>query len=358
MRIELRSVHKRYGDVDVVSDLSLLLPSGQVTALLGPSGCGKTTTLRMIAGLERATAGSIVLGDRVVDDAAAGVFVPPEERGLGMVFQSYALWPHKTVLENVAYPLSLRGRSSGKSKAVVVEQAERALARVRLQDLAQRAPHQLSGGQQQRVAVARALVGDGEKAPPVLLLDEPLANLDARLREDMRAELAAIARSSGATVVAVTHDQQEAFALADAVVVLERGRLAQRGSPEEIYLHPASPFVGSFGGPMAFLEGAAAAGGDVVDVHGWSMPRARISGEVGGRVQLGVRPEWLVPGAAGVVVVVAQRLFLGREHELTVSTAVGNVKLTVRVPSTSTPPAVGARLQLELARACAFPSTG
>ncbi|MDP2339355.1 MAG: ABC transporter ATP-binding protein [Deltaproteobacteria bacterium] len=352
MQIELRSVHKRYGDVDVVADLSLLLPAGQVTALLGPSGCGKTTTLRMIAGLERCTAGSIRIGDRVVDDAAAGIFVPPEERGLGMVFQSYALWPHKTVLENVAYPLTLRG---GKSKAVVVEQAMRALQRVRLHDLAQRAPHQLSGGQQQRVAVARALVGDGERAPPVLLLDEPLANLDARLREDMRAELAAIARTSGATVVAVTHDQQEAFALADAVVVLERGRLAQRGSPEEIYLHPRSPFVGSFGGPMAFLDAVAPDAGGAVDVAGWSMPRARVSGECSGRVQLGVRPEWMVPGEAGVVVVVEQRLFLGREHEVSVVTAVGGIKLTLRVPSTSPAPAVGARLQLELSRACAFP---
>jgi len=352
MQIELRSVHKRYGDVDVVADLSLLLPAGQVTALLGPSGCGKTTTLRMIAGLERCTGGSICIGDRVVDDAAAGVFVPPEERGLGMVFQSYALWPHKTVLENVAYPLTLRRQ--GKSAAVVVEQALKALQRVRLQDLAQRAPHQLSGGQQQRVAVARALVGDGDRAPPVLLLDEPLANLDARLREDMRAELAAIARSSGATVVAVTHDQQEAFALADAVVVLERGRLAQRGSPEEIYLHPVSPFVGSFGGPMAFLEGTAA--GSVVDVAGWSMPAARISGALLGRVQLGVRPEWMVPGEAGVDVVVVQTLFLGREHEVSVTSMVGGVKLGLRVPSTSPAPAVGARLKLDLSRACAFPA--
>ncbi len=356
MQIELRSVHKRYGDVDVVVDLSLVLPAGQVTALLGPSGCGKTTTLRMIAGLERCSAGAISLGNRVVDDAGAGVFVPPEERGLGMVFQSYALWPHKTVLENVAYPLTLRGRSRGKSKAVVVEQAFRALQRVRLQDLAQRAPHQLSGGQQQRVAVARALVGDGEHAPPVLLLDEPLANLDARLREDMRAELAAIARSSGATVVAVTHDQQEAFALADAVVVLERGRLAQRGTPEEIYLQPLSPFVGSFGGPMAFLP-AQSAGPDVV-VAGWAMSRTRLHGPAlagGEQLQLGVRPEWLVPADAGVDVVVVQRLFLGREHELAVETLVGGWRLTLRLPSTTTAPPAGARLKLELTRACAFP---
>ncbi len=354
MRIELKSVSKRYGDVGVVFDLSLELRSGQVTALLGPSGCGKTTTLRMIAGLERCSGGTITLGDRVVDDGGS-VFVPPEQRGLGMVFQSYALWPHKTVLENVAYPLSLLKLD----RAVVVDRARKALERVRLLDLADRAPHQLSGGQQQRVAVARSLVGDGEKAPPVLLLDEPLANLDARLREDMRAELALIARTSGATVVAVTHDQQEAFALADVVVVLEKGRLAQVGTPEQIYLQPSSAFVGAFGGPMAFLP-AERAGGDVV-VCGHRVAAGLVSGQPAATaLSLGVRPEWLVDGPANgpaggaLDVVVLQRLFLGREHEVLVETRQGAHRLTLRVPSTSTAPAPGTVLHLAVTRACAF----
>jgi ABC-type Fe3+/spermidine/putrescine transport system ATPase subunit len=351
MRIELVNVHKRYGDVSVVVDLSLSLASGQVTALLGPSGCGKTTTLRMIAGLERASAGRVVLGDRVVDDAGA-VFVPPEQRGLGMVFQSYALWPHKSVLENVAYPLTLRGLA----RDVVAARAKAALDSVRLSELAARAPHQLSGGQQQRVAVARALVGDGEKAPPILLLDEPLANLDARLREDMRAELAHIAKSSGATVVAVTHDQQEAFALADHVVVLERGRLAQQGTPEELYLRPASAFVGAFAGPMAFLPATRADNGDVV-VAGAHVAAA-VVGDAAPALSLGLRPEWLVPcddaRSGALVVAVVQRLFLGREHELLVETHEGGHRLTLRTPSTSAAPSPGSVLALTVTRACAF----
>ena len=353
MRIELQGVFKSYGEVSVVVDLSLDLPSGKVTALLGPSGCGKTTTLRMIAGLERVTRGVIKIGDRVVDDGA-GVFVAPEDRGLGMVFQSYALWPHKTVRENVGYPLTLQRQA----RAVVDERAQRALASVRLAELAARYPHQLSGGQQQRVAVARALIGNGERPPPVLLLDEPLANLDARLREEMRAELAAAARASGATVVAVTHDQQEAFALADSVVVLERGRLAQTGSPEDIYLRPSSSFVGGFGGPMAFFpvarrDGAASVCGVVVDP-------ANVAGDLSSATTLGIRPEWFTVsradegGGSGIAVVVEQRLFLGREHEVVVVTTEGGHRVALRLPSTSPAPAPGTPLWLQPTRACAF----
>lgn len=356
MRIELRNVDKRYGDVAVVKNLSLVLPSGKVTALLGPSGCGKTTTLRMIAGLERASGGTIHLGDDVVDDAA-GVFLPPERRGLGMVFQSYALWPHKTISENVGYPLGLAmaGRPT-KSRPEIDAAVLRALRKVRLDDLASRHPHQLSGGQQQRVAVARALIGDGDKAPPVLLLDEPLANLDARLREDMRAELAHIARTSGATVVAVTHDQQEAFALADSVVVLERGGLAQAGTPEDIYLRPASPFVATFGGPMTFMP-ARREGADVV-VCGVRIAAGLVFGDSAGSFTLGVRPEWFSVDVDGdspcIDAVVVQRLFLGREHEVVVETREGNHTITLRLPSTQSPPEPGHTLGLRPLRACAF----
>lgn len=352
MDIRLEQVGKRYGDVEVVVGLDLTLASGRVVALLGPSGCGKTTTLRMIAGLERVSSGRVSIGGVVVDDGQ--VFVPPEKRGLGMVFQSYALWPHKSVVDNVAYPLALRGLSATARR----EKALQALGRVHLDHLADRQPHQLSGGQQQRVAVARAVVGDGDRSPPVLLLDEPLANLDAKLREEMRGELSMLARQSGATVVIVTHDQQEAFAVADEVVVLDKGRLAQHGTPLDIYARPATPFVGAFGGPMAFLAGRL--DGDDVVVDG-----ARVSRRVcvvtpgapsGGDVTVGLRPEWLAPSPSGIAVTVRQRLFLGREHELSVTTT-SQRPLLVRVPSLETPPAVGGVLHLQPQKAVLFPPT-
>ena len=360
MEIRLEAIQKRYGDVEVIANLSLTLPSGRVVALLGPSGCGKTTTLRMIAGLERVSGGRLFIGDDLVDDGA-GTFVPPERRGLGMVFQSYALWPHLSVLENVAYPLKLRGLKGTERDDL----ARKALARVRLEHLAARRPDQLSGGQQQRVAVARAIVGDGHKAPPVLLLDEPLANLDAKLREEMRSELATLARESGATVVVVTHDQQEAFSLADSVVVLDGGALAQQGSPEDIYLRPSTPFVGAFGGAMTFLDAHKAGHqvkvGDVIidgDHHG----------DVDdGPVRLGLRPEWLRARDAanttnptnaadtGLAAVVLQRSFLGREHELRLGLGgVDGPTLLYRLPSTAVAPEVGATWHLIPERVCLF----
>ncbi len=353
--IALHGVSKRYGALDVVSDLSITIAPGRVVALLGPSGCGKTTTLRMIAGLERISGGSVRIGDHVVDDGA-NVFVPPEGRGLGMVFQSYALWPHLSVGDNVAYPLKLLGQSPAKRTAF----STAALSRVRLEHLKDRQVHQLSGGQQQRVAVARAVVGDGEKAPGVLLLDEPLANLDASLREAMRAELATLARASGATVVLVTHDQQEAFAIADDVVVLDKGRLAQQGSPQDIYLRPISPFVGTFGGKMDVVDGTLDARG--LHVGAVTMPHDVVRAAVhvvagaGGAVSVGLRPEWLrlaVGDEAGLDVVVRQRLFLGREHELELELP-GGGRLGWRWPSTTPPPAIGAPLRLVPLRACAF----
>ena len=349
--ISLHAVSKRYGAVEVVSDLSLTIEPGRVVALLGPSGCGKTTTLRLIAGLERVSGGTLRVGDRVVDDGAE-VFVPPEARGLGMVFQSYALWPHMSVRDNVAYPLKLRGQSSSVRAAA----ATAALSRVHLEHLQERFVHQLSGGQQQRVAVARAVVGDGEKSPGVLLLDEPLANLDARLREEMRSELAMLARTSGATVVLVTHDQQEAFAVADEVVVLDKGRLAQQGRPNEIYLRPVSAFVGAFGGSMDVVAGSLVEDGLRIGAVTLRRGVVHVAGDLAGAVQVGLRPEWLRPavdGEAGLDVTVRQRLFLGREYEL-VLTLDDGAALGWRWPSTTPPPAIGDRLRIVPVRACAF----
>src|SRR6185369_10530249 len=212
----------------------------------GPSGCGKTTTLRMVAGLERNDTGSIVIGGRLVSDAATGLFVPPDHRKLGMVFQSYAIWPHMTVFDNVAYPLSVRHAP----RAEIRDKVMKALALVEMERYADRPAPALSGGQQQRVAIARALVFE----PEVLLLDEPLSNLDARLRAQMGDEFRALQRRLKITTLYVTHDQEEAMALSDRVVVMQRGRILQVGAPEDVYRRPASRDVAAFFGTPNLIE--------------------------------------------------------------------------------------------------------
>ena len=224
-----------------VDGIDLAIEHGEFVTLLGPSGCGKTTTLRMVAGLERNDTGKIVIGGRVVSDAPAGLFVPPDLRKLGMVFQSYAIWPHMTVFDNVAYPLE-RARTSPRPRSS--ERVTAALRLVEMERFADRPAPALSGGQQQRVAIARALVFE----PEVLLLDEPLSNLDARLRAQMGDEFRALQRRLRITTLYVTHDQEEAMALSDRVVVMQRGRILQIGAPETIYRRPASREVAAFFG--------------------------------------------------------------------------------------------------------------
>lgn len=236
--LKIKKLTKSFGDKTVIPALDLRVPNGAFVALLGPSGCGKTTLLRMVAGLESPTTGEIWLDDRQV--FGPGVNLPPEERGLGMVFQSYAVWPHMTVLENVSYPLRVKRRRQ--AIADPSAQALRALELVHLTELADRYPHQLSGGQQQRVALARGLAME----PPVLLLDEPLSNLDAKLRAEMRREIRDLHRKLGMTILYVTHDQREAFEMSTHVVVLEEGRIAQQGSPEMVRSQPAPGFVSEF----------------------------------------------------------------------------------------------------------------
>jgi iron(III) transport system ATP-binding protein len=218
-----------------------------VVALLGPSGSGKTTLLRAVAGLETPHRGSIAIGDRVFFDAARGIDLPAEERGLGLVFQSYALWPHRTVFDNVAYGLKLRGVSTEEIKRRV----EKTLSQIGLGHLAARYPHQLSGGQQQRVAIARALVYE----PPVILLDEPLSNLDAKLREEARAWLRTLIVTLGLSAIHVTHDQVEAMAIADRIVLLDAGLIAQEGPPTALYNEPSKLFSAEFMGSNNRLEG-------------------------------------------------------------------------------------------------------
>jgi iron(III) transport system ATP-binding protein len=232
----LKGISKNFGEKKVLLPLALTVPKGAFVALLGPSGCGKTTLLRMIAGLETPSAGELRLGDRVL--FSAGVSLPPEERGFGMVFQSYAVWPHMTVAENVGYPLKIRGLARTEIDAKV----RKALALVHLEEFAARYPHQLSGGQQQRVALARGLAME----PPVLLLDEPLSNLDAKLRAEMRREIRDLHRKLGITILYVTHDQREAFEMSTYVVVLNAGRIEQEGVPESVRTKPAPGFVQEF----------------------------------------------------------------------------------------------------------------
>lgn len=239
--VRLKNVSKSFGGVLVIERLSLSIETGEFVSLLGPSGCGKTTLLRMIAGLEEVSDGSIYIGER------ESTWLPPEQRDIAMVFQSYALLPHLTVLENVMFPLRMRRLGSRSEQR---ERAEAVLALVQLSHLATRRPRELSGGQQQRVAVARAVVS----SPQVLLLDEPLSNLDARLRESMQEELIQLHRQTGLTTVFVTHDQEEALSLSDRVILLNSGKIEQEGPPAELYSSPRTRFAASFMGSTNILD--------------------------------------------------------------------------------------------------------
>ncbi|WP_199753750.1 ABC transporter ATP-binding protein [Corallococcus sp. AB018] len=301
--IVLEDLVKAYGGTPVVRGLSLQVGQGELVSLLGPSGCGKTTTLRMLAGLEHPDAGVIRLGDEVV--AGPGVRVPPEKRGLGMVFQSYAIWPHRSVEANVAYPLSLRKVP----RHEVASRVHEALRWVRLEAYAARMPHELSGGQLQRVALARALVA----GPRVLLLDEPLSNLDAALREELRAEIAALRARLGTTLVFVTHDQGEALALSDRIAVMNQGVIEQVDTPERLYREPATPFVAGFVGGANVLRGEVRAGAFLCagTETSFELPEDAKPGPG----TLVVRPEDLELGETGTPLVLSARLFLGHAAE-------------------------------------------
>ncbi len=240
-RLQLSNITKRYGDLKAADDVSLDVVDGEFLVLLGPSGCGKTTTLRIVAGFIEPTAGSVRLGERDITT------LPPWKRNAGLVFQSYALFPHMTVSENVAFGLEMRKTP----KAEIVPQVIEALRLVRLDHLGDRLPRQLSGGQQQRVALARALA----IRPDVLLLDEPLSNLDAKLRQDVRVEIRELQRKLGLTTVMVTHDQEEALTMADRLVVMSEGRIRQIGTQQDLYERPADRFVADFVGRSTFVEG-------------------------------------------------------------------------------------------------------
>ena len=246
--IDVSGLVVRYGDAEAVRAVSFTVGQGELVTLLGPSGCGKTTTLRAIAGLEAPCGGSIKLGDRVVFDAARRLAVPTEKRGVSMVFQSYAIWPHRTVAQNVAYGLRVRQMD----KAAIAQAVDHALGLVQMRKFSDRGASMLSGGQQQRVAVARAIAF----SPEVLLFDEPLSNLDAKLRAEMRVELRELQQRLHITSLYVTHDQEEALAISDRVIVMSGGRIEQVGPPETIYSAPASHFVADFLGSANMVRGA------------------------------------------------------------------------------------------------------
>jgi multiple sugar transport system ATP-binding protein len=298
--VELERLNKRFGSVEVIRDLSLAIEAGEFCALLGPSGCGKSTLLRMIAGLETVTSGRVVIDGRDVTG------VPPARRRISMVFQSYALYPHMSVRQNIGFSLDV----AGAPKREIAEKSERVAALLQLGELMDRKPAQLSGGQRQRVAIGRALVRD----PEVFLFDEPLSNLDAKLRVQMRLELAKLHQELATTMIYVTHDQVEAMTLADRVVVLDRGRISQVGTPLDLYHRPENKFVASFiGSPAMNFLPAAVTGVAAEDVRlrfagatddATFRSRRPLAARPDGGVELGIRPEHIAaapPDAAALL---------------------------------------------------------
>ena len=315
--VELRDLTKRYGDVAVVDNISLTIEHGHLVCLLGPSGCGKTTTLRLIAGFVEPSAGEIRVGDKLVSSPAQTL--PPERRNMSMIFQSYALWPHMTVAENIVYGLKLRKLD----RATIGKKLDAILATTKLAPLAQRYPGELSGGQQQRVALARALIVE----PETLLLDEPLSNLDANLREEMRFEVRRLHDAYRYTTVYVTHDQSEAMTTADLIAVMNAGKIEQAGTPEDIYDRPRSEFVARFIGASNVIKGN---GLDAAHVE-FAGVALRCVGEpvkTGAATAVSIRPHDIAISAAKpaqaenvVPATVTRQVFLGDSRDYMVEVA-------------------------------------
>jgi len=345
--VHLEHVTKRFGaDRPPATDgLSFTVESGRILALLGPSGCGKTTTLRLIAGFETPDQGRIAIAGRTVADADRGIHVEPEARGVGVVFQDYALFPHLTIGQNVGFGLERTSRSERRARVAQV------LDLVGLTDFAERYPHELSGGQQQRVAVARALA----PAPTLILLDEPFSNLDADLRAQMRDEVEKILRATGTTAIFVTHDQEEAFTIADQVGVLDQGRLEQVGAPEVIYHNPATPFVAEFVGAADFLPGLVSREGIVTEIGVFGNLNGRA---LGSRVRVMIRPDdvTFVPDAAGEAVIV-RRYFRGSENLYCLDLPSGHRVHSSQPSSAAFPNGLRVRPEAHVLHVVTFPAT-
>ncbi len=340
--VELRGLTKKYGPLAVVDDISLLIEHGSLVCLLGPSGCGKTTTLRLVAGFVEPTAGEIRVGERVVSTPQRSL--PPERRNMSMIFQSYALWPHMTVAENITYGLRLRKVDAVTTKSKL----DAILATTKLEALAARYPGELSGGQQQRVALARALIVE----PETLLLDEPLSNLDANLREEMRFEVRRLHDEYRYTTVYVTHDQSEAMTTADVICVMNAGKIEQAGSPEEIYDRPRSEFVARFIGMSNVFKGKA------IDGNGVSLAGVplKVTGEPvkpGAETAVSIRQHQInllskEPAAKDNVVPakVVRQVFLGSSRDYMVEVADGTQLRIVTGAGESIAPGSGVWLHL------------
>ena len=309
-RIEFDGISKAWGDVVAVDELTLTIEDGEFVALLGPSGCGKSTTLLILAGIYSPTNGDLRFDGQVVNEVEA------RDRNVGIVFQSYALYPHMNVRQNILFPLRFKKVPEVEAGRRAAEAAEL----VHISDLLDRRPSQLSGGQQQRVALARAMV----KEPQLLLLDEPLSNLDATLRMTMRTEIKTLQAKLGVTTILVTHDQLEATTMADRIVCMRAGRIEQVGSPDDLYLRPTSLFVASFIGapPINLIEGEAAEG--VFTVNGLPLP---VDGNAAGKAVLGIRPESLTFGDSGLEGKITEIEPMGRETLYVVDTQLGTVRV-------------------------------
>jgi iron(III) transport system ATP-binding protein len=360
--LQVIDLEKRFSTQDDVvralDGVSFAVPEGSLFTLLGASGSGKTTTLRTIAGLERPDAGRIEIDDIVVFDGSRALFVPPNKRDLGMVFQSYAIWPHMTVFDNVAFPLRVKRKGRVEIRAAV----EHTLGLMNMEHLAKRSATLLSGGQQQRLALARAIVGN----PRLLLLDEPLSNLDAKLRERMRFELKRLQVETGITTIYVTHDQMEALALSDEIALMHEGRIVQQASPAAIYNAPASAYVADFIGSTNLLPGTLHDGNEVGDACSVSFGEASVGGVLatgarpGAGVAVAVRPETIAmereaAPAAGRTVgtldgVIRSSVFLGESTDFLV--AADGLEVRVRISGVNPGFAIGDAVRLTL------PSTG
>jgi iron(III) transport system ATP-binding protein len=321
--IEVQQISKRYNETRAVIKCDLQVAAGEILALLGPSGSGKTTLLRLIAGFERPDEGRIVINDRVVVDVASGVWVAPEDRGVGMVFQDYALFPHLKVAQNVRFGLRRASKLDSQNRV------EELLRLTELSHCADRYPHELSGGQQQRVALARALA----PRPPVVLLDEPFNGLDPELRPQMRREVARILRHLGTAAVMVTHDQEEALGMADQVAVVRNGELQQLGTPEDIYYTPTTVFVAGFVGHADFIPGIVSGAEVHTEIGDFPCPPNLPEGPV----KVMIRHEAVNAKAGGILATVEEREFLG-----------GEILYRLRLPS-------GATVHLEQRRPVYWP---
>jgi iron(III) transport system ATP-binding protein len=335
-------LHLQYGDNQILKGVSMTLAPGEVVALLGASGSGKTTLLRSVAGLEEPSRGRISIGDAVLFDGAAGIDIPAEKRNLGLVFQSYALWPHRTVFENVAYGLRLRKVPAGE----VGDRVTKALGNLGLGALAERLPHQLSGGQQQRVAIARALVYN----PPVVLMDEPLSNLDAKLREEARAWLRELIVGLGLSALVVTHDQTEAMAMSDKILLLNFGQIEQQGTPEDMYNRPQTQFTAEFMGSNNHLPGTIAEvaqdrallAGDGFRLWGTSRGKVAVGDKAIGIIRLERMRIAQGPGENRIPAELVTAMFMGDRSEHLFK--LGGLRL--RGYGTDAGPGVGAFLEL------------